>query len=107
RATIKKCSHLLNLSYFSLRNWFALWIITNSRFKVALPFIMLIIQLKKFLKKEKGFLPGVLASNENSAINLFNWLVKALVDGLRLGVRLKRNLGSIDIYKAPIIHKSF
>jgi GT2 family glycosyltransferase len=103
RGTIKKYGHSINVSYFSLRNWFALWILTNSRFKAVLPLVMFTIQIKKILKKEEGFLPGVLASGVSNSIGSIRWLIKAVIDGLRLGMRLRKDLGFTDIYKAPIL----
>jgi GT2 family glycosyltransferase len=103
RETIKKHGRSINISYFSLRNWFAFWIITNSRFKVVLPFIMLILQLKKVFKKEKGYLPSVLTTNISNPTDSICWLVKAVVDGIRFGVQLRKDLGLVDIYKAPIL----
>jgi GT2 family glycosyltransferase len=103
RVTIKKYSRSINISYFSLRNWFAFWIITNSRFKLVLPLVMLIFQLKKVFKKEKGYLPSVLTTNISNPADFIRWLIKALVDGLRLGMRLKKDMGLVDIYKAPIL----
>jgi len=102
--TIKEFGSSLALPYFSLRNWFSLWIITNSRFKALLPFVMVLIQIKKVLRKEKGYSRGVLLSlNVISATYYIRLLTRAIVDGIILGFSLKRLLGKVNIYKAPVL----
>jgi len=65
---------------------------------------MVLIQIKKVLRKEKGYSRGVLLSlNVISATYYIRLLTRAIVDGIILGFSLKRLLGKVNIYKAPVL----
>jgi len=76
-------------TYLNVRNRVALSVITNIRYK----YLVLLHVLKS--------ISALIARTRSK--NFAKAMIRALIDGLRLGETLKRKRVMIDIYKAPII----
>jgi GT2 family glycosyltransferase len=76
-------------TYLNVRNRVALSVITNIRYK----YLVLLHVLKS--------ISALIARTRSK--NFAKAMIRALIDGLRLGKTLKRKRVMIDIYKAPII----
>lgn len=76
--------------YLLVRNMIALNVVANSRFKSLVNLYAL-----------KGFITPTVAKG-----GLWSLHLQAVRDGLRYGRKLRRKIGPIDIYKAPLVDLS-
>ena len=88
-ATVQKFHQSVNVFYYGSRNRVALLYMTNSRYKKG-------IVLK--------YLSGVATSKGN--LTKRRIILRALIDGIKLGKELKERYGVIDLYKAPLMKMS-
>lgn len=88
-ATVKSFYQPLNIFYYGARNRVALLYMTNSKYKKAV-----------FLK----YLSGVAISKDLAKRRI---ILRALMDGIKLGKELRKRYGVIDLYKVPLMKISF
>lgn len=88
-AALKKFSSQVGLPYYSVRNHLALLYMTNSRGKYK----RILKILRRLYFSKAGYKRRKLMLN-------------ALLDGIRLGRKLKREYGTINIYNVPLLRAS-
>jgi GT2 family glycosyltransferase len=72
-------------TYYSIRSWVAMSRIGNSRYRDIIPIIALSTAIRRGFRKRS------------------NIASRAIRDGLKLGEKMLEEIGSLDIYRSPII----
>ncbi|MEM4970747.1 MAG: glycosyltransferase family 2 protein [Sulfolobales archaeon] len=75
-------------TYYAIRSWVASGIISNSRYRNIIPIIALSTAIRRSIRKRSAIIS------------------RAVIDGIKLGEKLIREIGVINIYKAPILYIS-
>jgi GT2 family glycosyltransferase len=83
-------------AYLSTRNRVALLLLTNNRYKHVVEYVM-------FSQILRDYIASVLKPKFSSFAQV---RIRAFIDGIKLGERLKRKKVFIDMYKAPLIQIS-